>query len=94
MLRAASGQLGTATAGPVPPTMMNLPRLNAIASSNGSLASNCPFGGSARLVESVMTVKAAGPPLGRLIVIVRLARSQRNWICVPNVAIGPPGADE
>src|SRR4029453_2906569 len=36
MLRAASGQLGTATIGLVPPATTNRPRLNAIASSNGS----------------------------------------------------------
>src|SRR4029079_4053505 len=83
MLRAASGQLGTAIVGPVPPDTMNRPRLNAMASSNGSLANSRPLGGKVRVSVSVAMVSAAGAALGRAIVTVLVDLSQRSWICVP-----------
>ena len=78
MLRAASGQFGTANVGPIPPDTMNLPRLNAIASNSGSLAISRPLGGSVRVVESVEMVSAAGAALGLEMTIVRVVLSQRS----------------
>jgi len=89
MLRAASGQLGTAIVGPVPPDTMNRPRLNAIASSNGSLANSRPLGGRVRVSVSVAMVSAAGAALGRAIVTVLVDLSQRSWMWVPYMAIEP-----
>ena len=83
MLRAASGQLGTARIGPLPPDTRNLPRLNAIASSSGSLASNRPPTGSARVNALVAMVSDESGRLGRAIETVREARSQRMEMCVP-----------
>lgn len=89
MLRAASGQLGTAIVGPVPLDTINLPRLKAIASSSGSFAISRPLGGKVREAVSVVMVNGAGAALGRAMTMVRVVRSQRNWICVPYIAIDP-----
>ena len=90
MLRAGSGQLGTASTGPLPPDISTLPRLNAIASSSGSFAGNLPPIGSVCVSELVAIVSAAGAASGRAIVTVRVARSQRSEIAKPNDAIDPP----
>ena len=65
MARAASGQLGIARTGAVPPEIRNRPRLNAIASSSGSVADNRPLGGNVRDAESVAIVRAAAAIAGR-----------------------------
>ena len=68
--------------------MANLPRLNAIASSSGSLACNGALiltalgsnrAGTLRCIVEVQTnIVAAGAELGREITTCRLARSQRT----------------
>ena len=77
MLRAASGQLGIARTGPLPPFTRNLPRLNAIASSNGSLSSKRPPAGSVLVNSLVAMMSDESAMLGLLIETVREARSQR-----------------
>ena len=92
MLRAASGQAGIARIGPAPSDIRNLPRLNAIASSSGSLASKRPPRGSVRMSELVANVSGpvAAPELGRVIVTVRVVRSHRRVTAEPNDASDPP----
>ena len=90
MLRAASGQAGIARVGPLPPATRNLPRLNAIASNNGSLASNLPPVGNARVSELVAIVSSPVAAPGRAIVIVRVARSHLIVMAAPYDAIDPP----
>jgi hypothetical protein len=80
MLRAGSGQLGTAIVGALPPETMNRPRLIAIASSNGSFALTRPLGGNVWVNVSVAIVSVAGPLFGREMMTVRLSLSHRSWI--------------
>src|SRR5512139_1813213 len=66
MLRAASGQFGIARTGSLPLDTRNLPRLNAMASSSGSLANNLPPTGSARVNSLVEIVSDAFGRFGRV----------------------------
>ena len=83
MLRAASGQAGTAITPPLPPDTRNRPRLNAIASSNGSFANNLPPTGNVRVNALVAIVRVSSAAPGREIVTIRVARSQRSVMAEP-----------
>ncbi len=89
MLRAASGQLGTASTLPALPDNKNRPRLKAIASSSGLVAANFVPAAIARLVELVTIVSGAGAAPGRSMLTIRVVRSQRIVSTVPNRASDP-----
>jgi len=89
MLRAASGQLGTATSGALPAFTRIRPRLNAIASSKGSFEANCPPTGKVFVDELVEIVSDEPGCDTLLIVTMRVERSQRSEMCVPNRASDP-----
>ena len=89
MLRAASGQLGTASIVPDPPDTRIRPRLKAIASSSGSFTERVVPAAIRRLAELVTMSIGAGAMPGRSIETVRDALSHRTSIKVPNRASEP-----